>query len=254
MIEALTQAAHPLAAAFTALSRTQPYHGPERRLTGADATPWLPRMLDEIDYGMLLVTAEAQVTYLNHAARLALDSQHPLQLWGRALRAHRPQDVAPLFDALAAAQRGLRRLLTMGDGDHRISVSVVPLPHAGGAGVGLEREARLSAHGVADEGPLTLLMLGKRRVCAQLSVQGYARSVGLTPTESCVLEMLCGGVKPSDIAARQGVAVCTVRTQIGSIRGKTGAASIRALVQQLAVLPPMESTLGRHLGASTGRG
>jgi DNA-binding CsgD family transcriptional regulator len=201
------------------------YRGPERRSGTRDATPWLTRMLDEIDYGMLLVTADAQVSYLNHAARVELDGQHPLQLLGQALRVHRPQDVAPLYDALAAAQRGLRRLVMLGEGAHRVTVSVVPLPAAAGTS------------------PVTLLVLGKRQVCEQLSVQGYARSVSLTPAETRVLELLCQGVRPRDIADQIGVAVSTVRTQIGSVRAKTGAGSIRELVRQVAVLPPLVGAL-----------
>lgn len=206
------------------------YSGVNRRVDETDLTQSLLHMLDEIDYGMLLVSADAQVTYINHAARHELDGQHPLQMLGRTLRAHRPQDVAPLYDALAAAQRGLRRLVTLGDGAHRVSISVVPLrpnwgpaPETGGGG--------------------TLLVLGKREVCAQLSVQGFARSVALTPTETRVLELLCAGVRPTEVASRHGVAVSTVRTQIGSIRAKTGAGSIRELVRQVAVLPPLVGTL-----------
>ena len=211
-----------------ATPRSPSYLGPERRATGRDPASWLKRMLDEIDYGMLLVTADAQLSYLNHAAKLELDGDHPLQLLGRSLRAHRPQDAAPLYDALAAAQRGLRRLLTLGEGTHRACISVVPLPGTGAADEG---------------GALTLLVMGKRQVCAQLSVQGFARSAALTPAETRVLEWLCGGVRPNDIASRAGVAVSTVRTQIGSIRSKTGAASIRELVRQVAVLPPLVGAL-----------
>ena len=203
------------------------YGGPDRRHRGRDASPWMTRMLDEIDYGMLLVTPEAEVSYMNHAARLELDGQHPLQLLGTTLRAHRALDVAPLYDALAAAQRGLRRLVTLGEGTQRVCVSVVPLPATQG-----QNDARV-----------TLLVLGKRQVCEQLSVQGYARSVGLTPAETRVLEQLCAGARPGDVAARAGVAVSTVRTQIGSIRAKTGAGSIRELVRQVAVLPPLVGAL-----------
>ena len=209
-----------------AVARMQAYGGPERRKGNRDPANWLSRMLDEIDYGMMLVTPQAHVTFMNHAARLELDGRHPLQMHGRSLGAHRPQDVAPLYDALAAAQRGLRRLITVGEGDQRVSVSVVPLPENAG-----------------QDTPVTLLVLGKRRVCEQLSVQGFARSVSLTPAETRVLEQLCGGVRPSDIARDGGVAVSTVRTQIGSIRAKTGAASIRHLVQQVAVLPPLVGAL-----------
>ncbi|MDE2082332.1 MAG: helix-turn-helix transcriptional regulator [Burkholderiales bacterium] len=192
-------------------------------------------MLDEIDYGMLLVSADGRLVFLNHAARLDCDEQHPLQLDDHALRARNAQDVAPLHDALAAAQRGLRRLLTLGEGAQRVSVSVVPLPASEGL-----------------DGPLTLLMLGKRAVCAQLSVHGYARSVGLTPTETRVLEMLCAGLRPTEIAQRQGVAISTVRTQIGSIRAKTGTTSIRDLARQVAVLPPLVGAL-RSAGLPPGR-
>ena len=228
-ISSSPQATAPVAQAAQPEGRA--YQGPERRNAGDAGTGGcLTSMLDEIDYGMLLVTADAQVSYLNHAARIELDGHHPLQLLGRALRAHRPQDVAPLYDALAAAQRGLRKLVTLGEGEHRVCVSVVPL--GGSAG-----PAR--AGGAA----LTLLVLGKRQVCEQLSVQGFARSVSLTPAETRVLELLCAGVRPNAIAERKGVAVSTVRTQIGSVRAKTGAASIRDLVRQVAVLPPLVGAL-----------
>ncbi|MBX3637113.1 MAG: PAS domain-containing protein, partial [Rubrivivax sp.] len=139
----------PPPAAVT-LARPPSYAGHERRATGSDLAHWLRRMLDEIDYGMLMVTGDGQVSYFNHAARLELDGSHPLQMLGRTLRAHRPQDVAPLYDALAAAQRGLRRLLTLGDGDQRVSVSVVPLPQAGGGEHG--------AGGAEQRPPLVLLV------------------------------------------------------------------------------------------------
>jgi DNA-binding CsgD family transcriptional regulator len=182
-------------------------------------------MLDEIDYGMLLVDADAQVLYLNHAARRELDSDHPLQLSGHLLVAPSASDATVLQDALAEAQRGKRRLMTLGSGEQFVGISVVPLnePDAGSGA--------------------TLLVLGKRAVCEQLSVQGYARAVALTPAETRVLELLCGGVQPTAIASRQGVAVSTVRTQIGSIRAKTGANSIRELVRQVAVLPPLVGAL-----------
>jgi DNA-binding CsgD family transcriptional regulator len=209
--------------------RGAPYKGPERRAGVRDPALWMTHMLDEVDYGMLLVNEHGQVSYMNHAARLELDAAHPLQVCGGALGAHSAKDVAPLFEALAAAQRGLRKLLTLGRAGLRVSVSVVPLPQGPGAS--------------GSSGPATLLMLGKRQVCAQLSVQGFARSQNLTPAETRVLECLCQGVKPSEIAAQAGVQVSTVRTQIGSIRAKTGADSIRDLVRQVAVLPPMVGAL-----------
>jgi DNA-binding CsgD family transcriptional regulator len=209
------------------LAHSAHYGGPERRNAPAPPRHWLAATLDEVDYGMLLLTRETHAMHVNHAARTELDEAHPLQLLGRELRARRPHDVVPLTEALqAAARRGLRKLLTLGDGAQRISVSVVPL----------------SMPADATE-PVTLVMLGKRQVCEQLSVQGFARSHKLTAAETRVLAALCHGVPPNEIAVQVGVAISTVRTQIGNIRQKTGAESIRALVQQVAVLPPLMGVL-----------
>lgn len=217
--------------------RPPPYAGPERRGTPA-AWRWLAAMLDEIDYGMLLLVDESQVVHANHVARAELDSDHPLQLLGSELRLRCGADVARLRAALAdAAGRGLRRLLTLGEAGAAVTVAVVPL--RGG-----------------DGRPATLLVFGKRQVCEHLSAQGYARCHGLTAAESRVLELLCDGETPAAIARRQRVAMSTVRTQIGAIRAKTGAASIREVVRQVAVLPPLIGALrsvpARPDGAAAG--
>jgi DNA-binding CsgD family transcriptional regulator len=204
-----------------------PYAGPERRSAASRLiTRWFAQMLDEIDYGMLLLADETQVVHVNHAARRALDDDHPLQLLGRELRVRQARDVAPLHQALAnAALRGLRSLLVLGDAARRVCVAVVPLPAFDG-----DRHA-------------ALLVFGKRQVCEALSVQSFARAHGLTLTETQVLELLCAGELPAEIARQQCVALSTVRTQIGSVRAKTGAPSIRGLVRQVAVLPPMLGVL-----------
>jgi DNA-binding CsgD family transcriptional regulator len=88
-----------------------------------------------------------------------------------------------------------------------------------------------------------LVVLSKHSVCESLSIQGFARSYRLTSAETRVLVELCNGVPPIQVAEKLGVAISTVRSQIGSIRQKTGALSIRALVRQVAVLPPVKGTL-----------
>jgi DNA-binding CsgD family transcriptional regulator len=203
------------------------YRGPERRSTASAATRWLAQMLDHVDYGMLLLVDGSQVLHVNRAARTQLDSGHPLQLLGSELRARQPQDVARLHDALVGAQRGLRKLVTLGEIDSRVSIAVVPL---GMLGLG---------------GPqATLLLMGKPIVCQQLTVQMFARSHALTPAETRVLEALCGGLDPREVADRHGVGLATVRTQIGQIRLKTGADSIRDLIGRIAALPPILGLVG----------
>ena len=193
---------------------------------------WLAAALDELDYGIVLLFDGMNVVHINDAARVELDEEHPLQLLGTELRPKLARDVAPLHDAVtAAALRGMRRLVTLGKDAQRASISVIPLE-------------------AADAGPrAVLVVLGKRAVCESLSVQGFARGYGLTGAETRVLVALCNGVPPAQIAVQLGVAVSTIRSQIGSMRIKTGAESIRALVRQVAVLPPVKGTL-RNNGAA----
>jgi len=200
--------------------------------------PWLAAVLDEIDYGLVLLDADAHVVHLNQAARIELEGTHPLQRHGREIRARRPQDDPALANAIDAARRGLRSMLALGGPKHLANVAVVPL--AGPCGTGTSAATA------------TLLMLSKREVCETLSVQGFARCHRLTGAETRVLVELCRGAPPGEIASALGVAVSTVRTQIGNLRLKTGAASIRALVRQVAVLPPLVSVLRHAAGAFQG--
>jgi DNA-binding CsgD family transcriptional regulator len=128
--------------------------------------------------------------------------------------------------AIGDAARGLRRLVVLGDGSRRVSLAAVPLPSTEAAAV-----------------PIALLIIGKRQVCEPLSVQWFARSASLTPAETRVLEALCRGLEPREVARALDVGMATIRTQIISIRAKTGADSIRDLVRQVALLPPMLSVL-----------
>lgn len=210
-----------------AVSREHRYRGPERRAANADQRR-LAQMADEIDYGMLLMRDERHVAHLNRAARRELDATHPLQLLGDELQARHALDAPLLRDALAGAcQRGLRRLLRLGnDEDGRVALSVVPLPRQPG-----------------ETGHAAVLVLGKRQVCEELTIDWFARTHGLTMAETQVVKGLCADLTPQQIAQRQGVGLATVRTQIGSVRAKTAAPSIRALVRQVALLPPLMGTL-----------
>ena len=131
---------------------------------GQGASPpvwqWLAGALDELDYGIVVLFEGTSIVHLNDAAEVELDDMHPLQRVGNELRARLARDVAPLHEAVtAAATRGMRRLLTVGEETHRTSVSVVPLE-------------------TADGGPRAVLMvLGKREMCESLSVRQATESV-----------------------------------------------------------------------------
>jgi len=177
--------------------------------------------LDELDYGVVLINAEAEILHLNRRAAQLLDADHPLQRVGHGLRASDPRDLATWQAALqAAAVRGLRKLLSLGDGDHRQLAALVPV-QAGTA----------------------LLLMGRSTVCEDLSLQCFARNHALTGAETRVLAALGRGEAPASIAREQGVKLSTVRTQIGAIREKTGTESITALIRMVASLPPIVGVL-----------
>jgi DNA-binding CsgD family transcriptional regulator len=187
----------------------------------ACAGAWLSLMLDEVDYGMVLLDVRAQVLHANQAARTEFESEHPLQLLaGGGLRARQGHHELRLRDALAGARGGRRTLLSLDDAGRPLSVAVIPLDGHGEVGA-------------------TLLLMGKRRTCTMPTLQGFADCHGLTAAETRVLAGLCAGTHPREVARQHGVSLVTVRSQISSMRAKTGAGSIRALVQQVWVLPPL---------------
>lgn len=210
-------------AAARPVSRTLPSHD------GGVSGAWLDAMLDEVDYPMLLVGARRQLLHANHAARssMALDGRGPLQLRDGRLGASREADDAALVRALAdATQRGMRCMLTLGGDAARVHAAVVPVAPA-----------------VPGDAAPALLVLGRTAVSETLSIRCFAHAHGLTPAEERVLMQLCGGESPAGIARRQGVALSTVRSHVGSVRAKTGAVSIRGLCEQVALLPPMVCAL-----------
>ena len=184
-------------------------------------------VLDEIDYGMLLVTAHGALRYANQLALNEVLSGGPLSLAGGMVSARHAGDQGALHVAVADALRGRRRLITLGHNGSAVSVAVLPLPCGEN-----ERSERLA-----------LLVFGKRHSCEALTVDFYARTQGLTGAETRVLLALCQGDKPKEIARTLGVAISTVRSHICSIRQKTQTGSIRELINRVTVLPPITSVI-----------
>ena len=199
------------------------YTGPERRSASQPTSHWLARMLDEMDHGMLLAAPDGTLHHANHPARLELARIDSLQVIGSRLQAARREQQGHLLGALADAGHGRRRLLMLGEGQV-LPVAAVPLNEG-------TREAAV----------MVLLVLGKRQACPGLAVDFFAHTHGLTCAEARVLQALCGGLRPKEVARQFDVAVSTVRTQISSIRHKTQTVSIRDLVERVSTLPPIAS-------------
>ena len=188
---------------------------------------FLLRLLDEIDYGLLVVNAWGQVQHANHLARHELGT-------GRLLFGGPDGTVActtsaltaQLMDAIASGLRGRRRLLYLKNDAHTLPVAVVPLSHA-----------------LEDPAGSVLLLLARQCAGDNLALQMFAREHSLTPAEESVLRALCDGREVEEIAQQHGVAESTVRTQVRALRDKTGASGIRHLVQRVMTLPPVVPAL-----------
>ena len=202
--------------------------------SGASAAV-LMRVLDEIDYGLLLVTASGTLCYANQLGLQEVLGGGPLLLEHGRLHTRTPLDQVPLHAALGDASRGKRRLFSVGHNGCSVSVAAVPMPPADD-----------DAHE-----PMVLLVFGKRSAAETLTVDFYARSHGLTSAEMNVLKRICSGMKPKEIARDHGVAISTVRSHICSIRIKTQTDSIRELVNRVAVLPPITPAMKTSLNKAS---
>jgi DNA-binding CsgD family transcriptional regulator len=193
----------------------------------------LMRVLDEIDYGLVIVATDGSMRYANQLGLKELLDNGALQLTQGRVQARHAADQAALLTALGDVRRGLRKLVSARHEGAQTSVAVIPVAGADDPG-----------------GPVALLLFGKRHSNETLSVDFYARTHSLTSAETNVLKAMCGGLKPKEIARRQGVAISTVRSHICSIRVKTQTGSIRELLGRVAVLPPITPAV-KTLGTPT---
>ena len=218
-----------------ALEAELAYRGPERRNgPGAGLAKLLASVLDEVDYGLVLIAADGHVVHANHAARVELACAKSLQLIGRRLSGRSAIDQRALDEALASARdEGKRRMLAFAPANalsegKSCDLSIVPLP------------APLSSH---HSGHAVLISLPRSRIAETLSVDGYARELGLSRREQQVLAGLCEGLRVKEIAAKLEIGDETVRSHVKRLKAKTGCAGIVDIVNQVSRLPPMVGAL-----------
>lgn len=221
-IRARAAAAGPAAWPWVTVS---PAASAARERRDAAALPQLlADVLDAIDYGVLLVDHERALYHANRLGGAALRRGDTLRLEAGRVEPAAADGRAALAAAVrSAVERGLRTTLHLAP---RCAVAVVP---AAGLASGVHAMAAL--------------VLSRQGLCTPLALDAYARQHGLTDAERVVLHALARDESPERIAAANGVALCTVRSQVGGIRAKTGARSTRELLSWLARVPPMVSVV-----------
>ena len=182
----------------------------------------LSLVMDELAYGVLIATVKGQLLHANLAARHELARRNVLSIHEGKLRTADAAQERLLVQALAKAETGRRSLVALRHGSGRLSIAVVPLraerPH---------------------DTPSVALLLSRPAVCDAVMLCFFARAYGLTPSEEQVLAILCQGYSAPEIASQLNVAVSTVRSHVRSMCAKTHSNGVRALVGQIAVLPPI---------------
>jgi DNA-binding CsgD family transcriptional regulator len=183
----------------------------------------LSLIMDELAHGVLLASAKGQLMHANQAARHELAQRRVLSVHEGQLHTTDAAQSKVLVQALARAETGRRSLIALRSPTrHRLSIAVVPL-----------RPERLQATcSVA-------LLFSRASVCDAVMLCFFARTHGLTPAEEQVLGILCQGYSAPQIAVQLHVAVSTIRSHVRSMCAKTHSHGVRALVGQVAVLPPI---------------
>jgi len=186
----------------------------------------LLRVLDEVDYGVLVIDGQGRLRHANHLARHEMISARLIMNHGNTLLGVTTDFTVQIQQALEQALRGQRRLVSLRSASRELSLAFIPLSHP------LE----------SDE-PSVLVLLSRQSACENLAVRMFARSQNLSPSEESVLMGLCRGLSIPDIAAEHGVVQSTVRSQIKALREKTGCPSIRLMMQRVNSLPPVVPAL-----------
>lgn len=203
-----------------ALGRPTIQNQPLSRPLALSALPSL-QVLDILDVAVLIVDARCHVLHANPAAQAACHGTAAMRLHeGELLMSATTR--SRLESAVQGALHGQWSMLALAPTDAPFSVAVAPLP-----GI------------TADWSSAVALLISGRGRPSRLALQFFMQNHGLTPAEAAVLEALCDGLKPAQIARAGNVAICTVRSQISAVRNKTGARSVGHLMRLVSGLPPV---------------
>ncbi len=205
----------------------------------------LRAVLNQVDYGLAVIVADThQVLFANSPALAALHPDNPqktgLCVTRGLMCVRHPADSEQFNLALQRTKVGQRGLLHLGGPARQATRDAAPGADASVAVM------PLSTAGYA------LLAFAKPQMCDTTTVTLFARERGLTNAEGQVLAQICKGLRPQQIATRQGVQVSTVRTQLRAIRHKTASDSVRELVEKVSVLPPISLNIALNLPHFTG--
>lgn len=177
-------------------------------------------------FAVVVVNPAARVAHASQAGEACLDIGKPLGI-----------DAAGRLSFVDPMTQSVFEHVLRGRQDD-LSVRTVT---TGGTEVTFIRVAEDHGSAIFMGGTVAILIAGQENDTA-VATQRIAARYGLTPAESRVLQGIVSGSRTADIAARGGVALETVRTQLKAIFAKTGTNRQSALVRLAAGLEGDESS------------
>ena len=173
--------------------------------------------VDRLAFGMAVLDVEGTVYFANTAAHAAIRRTGWRFDEGRLEPPDEPQRAAwrrALADVCLAERH---RLIEIETGASTLFASLS------------------SAH--EGERNWAIVTFEREELCGPVELQMFSSRHGLTLAENQVLQRLCRGERPADIARRHGVARSTVLTQVAAIRSKTQRGSVLELMHKLSRMP-----------------
>jgi DNA-binding CsgD family transcriptional regulator len=186
----------------------------------------LAQMADALMWPLLVLQADGTLVHANRAASRLLNAQRLITVGADRRLGLLPASRQPEWQAaLAAAHQGQTVVLTWP-------------AEAGGLGtaatLGPLNDPRAAVGGSAQ-----LLLALSTTEPAEGPVLAFAQLYRLSPAETRVLQRLALGDSSGEAALALGVSDATVRSQIISLRRKTGHGSVMQLLRGLASMPPV---------------
>jgi DNA-binding CsgD family transcriptional regulator len=183
--------------------------------------------LDQLAHPILALKADGGLVYANEAGRDLLAGGWPFVLdESRRVQPRQSTQRSAFVEALKAAAAGQPQPLHCVDGQRSLHGVLRPLDPL---------EAAQSQHRT----PAPVMMVLTPPADTRYDASGFANTYQLSRAETRVLEVLLHGGQAEDAAARLGVGVATVRSQIAAIRKKANHTSVASLLAALGDLPPL---------------
>lgn len=201
---------------------------------GAITLAILENVLEEIDYGVIVIGSAGNLLLANQLAQAELETSSCIRIRNDKLSAHSAKNMLAIEHAILDAKNGLRRLVEIPSSTGNLTLSFAPLTDI--------HEYPQSPEKITAQ--LVLVLIGKRTASNAATLTEFGQIHRLTRAEQRLLPAICQGASIKEMARQQRVSACTVRIHLKGIRDKTGAASLRPLMLQLTTLPPLRSLCG----------